>query len=509
MVNQHRLFPLSALTGGTVLSYYGAYLCRDNFLPVFFVSAAVLLWSFFAAIGSPFILRRRSQRGFCVLGAAFAAGLILGAGIAGRIPGPAATGIPAGKVTALEGLLLEDPRKNSGGNGMALIELSRAWTHDGAAIGGAGVQSSAAGKVMVIFPGGRLEDLKEFGRTCVVYLEGNFLPPRPGETGPGMFRATGVHVVSPPPPLEQFRTGLRQGLVSRLSRPDNSRWGSLSLALLLGVRDNLDSDITRSYREAGVSHVLALSGMHLAVLSALIAFLFKPLLGLKRAAFAGALFIIAYVFLVGSQPSLDRAAIMYLLGALAVMCSWARNPSSLLNAAFIVQIIRQPESGIAISFILSYLALWGILNLGGKITALFQGKIPPAVLGGLSASLGAFIATAAVSAANFGALQPAGILSGLLIVPATSLFMILTIGYLALDPILPFLARLLGMGLSALYKALDITVGFSAGLPGITLNPAAGASWLPVLGVSLLLSLLVVIFARRSALAAGRIPVLP
>jgi competence protein ComEC len=524
MVNQNRLFPLSALTLGTVLSYYGVYLfdSRRLFLiagrfsgaSLVFIAVAVLLWSLFPVLGSPFILNRRSQRGFCVLGAAFAAGLILGAGLAGRIPGAAAPGLPADRVNALEGVLLEDPRKNSGGNGMALLELRRAWTDDGAAIGGAGVQSSARGKVTVVFPGGRLEDIKEFGRKSVVYLEGNFLPPRPGETGPGMFRAAGVHVVSPPPPMEQFRTGLRQALVSRLSRPDNSRWGSLSLALLLGIRDNLDSDFARSYREAGVSHVLALSGMHLAVISALIAFLFKPLLGLKRAAFTGALFIIAYVFLVGSQPSLDRAAIMYLLGALAIICLWARNPASMLNVAFIVQIIRQPESGVAVSFILSYLALWGILHLGVKISALFRGKIPPALLQGLSASLGAFIATAAVSAAYFGALQPAGILTGLLVVPLTTLFMVLTIGYLALDLILPFMARLLGLGLSALYRGLDIIVGFSAGLPGITLKantagtPGIG-SWLPVLGFSLLLGALVVVFARRRALAASRIPALP
>jgi competence protein ComEC len=523
MVN--RLFPLSALTLGTALSYYGVYFfdSRDLFLiagrfsgaSVVFAAAAVLLWSLFPVLGSPFILGRRSQRGFCVLGAAFAAGLLLGTGVAGRIPGAAAPGLPAAKVNALEGLLLEDPRKNSGGNGMALLELRQAWTREGTAIGGvaagSAVRSSARGRVTVLFPGGRLEDLKEFGRKSVVYLEGDFLPPRPGERGPGMFRAVGVHVVSPPPRMEQFRTALRQNLVSRLSRPDNHQWGSLSLALLLGIRDNLDSDFSRSYRDAGVSHVLALSGMHLAVFSALIAFLFKPLLGQKWAAVAGALFIIAYVFLVGSQPSLDRAAIMYLLGALAVICLWARNPASLLNVAFIVQIIRQPESGIAVSFILSYLALWGILHLGEKITVLFRGKIPPALLQGLSASLGAFIATAAVSAANFGALQPAGILTGLLIVPVTSLFMVLTIGYLALDSVLPFLAQFPGMGLSAIYQALDIMVGFSAGFPKIALSSTAGApgTWLPVLGFSFLFSVLILVFARRRSLAAGRLPALP
>jgi competence protein ComEC len=366
---------------------------------------------------------------------------------------------------------------------------------------------------MVIFPAGRLEDLKEFGRKSRVYLEGTFLPPRSGETGPGMFRASSVHITSPASPLERFRTGLRRNLVSRFSRPENAVWGSLSLALLLGVRDNLDSAFARSYQEAGISHVLALSGMHLAVLSALIAFIFKPTLGGKGAAVLGALFILAYVFLVGSLPSLDRAAIMYLLGALAVIFSLARNPASILNLAFLIQILVWPESGISISFILSYLALWGILRIGLKIAELFRGRIPPVLLDPLSASLGAFIATASVSAAGFGMLRPVGILAGLAVVPLTTLFMVLSLGYLALDPVLPFLARQVGGILSLLYRAFEYMVSLSAAVPGINLgNSGAGAGfgtvlWVPVL--SILLTGLVFVLAARRRLAISRIPPLP
>jgi competence protein ComEC len=524
MVNQDRLFPLSTLTAGMVLSYYGVYLLNSRDLfpgsGLFsgagrpFIVAAVLLWSFFTVLASPPLRRPRSWRRFCVFGSTFAAGLVLGAVCAGRIPGPPDLGLPTGNVSALEGVLLEDPREITGGNGMARLELRQAWTRADTAIGGAGVRSSARGMVTAIFPGGRLDDLKEFGRKCAVYLEGAFIPARSGESGPGMFRALGVHVVSPAPPLERIRTGLRQNLVSLLSRPDNQSWGSLSLALLLGVRDNLDSGLARSYREAGVSHVLALSGMHLAVLSALIAFLFKPVFGLRWAALIGALFIAAYVFLVGSQPSLDRALIMYLLGALAIVCSLARNPVSLLNLAFIAQIMWQPESGIAVSFILSYLALWGILHLGVKIAGLFRGRIPPVLLQGLSASLGAFIATASVSAANFGALQPAGILTGLVIVPLTSLFMVLTIVYLALVSFLPFPAQLLGLGLSVLYKTLNVLVDISAGFPGIVLGLDSDgtvklSAWFSVLVLSILLAGIVLFFARRRARAAVRVPALP
>ncbi|MDR1972048.1 MAG: ComEC/Rec2 family competence protein [Treponema sp.] len=501
MVNLNRVFPLSALTLGAVLSYYGAYLLNSRLLfprAWLFIAAAVLLWAFFLSL-APFALPGRPYRHLRLLGLSCAAGLALGAGTGIGIPARLSLGLPMEQITGLEGLVMDDPRTLSGGNGLAALDLDRAWGSAG------GLRSSARGRVTVIFPGGRLEDLKEFGRKSRVYLEGSFIPSRSGV----MFRASAVHIISPAPPLEQFRTGLRRNLVSRFSRPDNASWGSLSLALLLGVRDNLDSGFARSYRDAGISHVLALSGMHLAIFSALIALIFKRGLGPRAAAVLGALFILAYVFLIGSQPSLDRAAIMYLLGALAIFCSLARNPASLLNLAFLIQIIRQPDSGISISFILSYLALWGILRTGLGVASLLRGKIPPSLLEPLSASLGAFIATASVSAASFGMLQPAGILTGLVIVPLTSLFMVLSLGYLALDLAFPLLARPVGLALSLLYQGVEKLVALSAGIPGIVFETGMPGPALWVLILSLLCAVLIGIFAERRRLRLSRVPPLP
>jgi competence protein ComEC len=500
---------------GAIFSYYGTCLLNSRGLPPvsgttlsgawFFIAMGVVLWSFFLALGVPFVLSRRFHRHIRLLGSACALGLVLGAGLGIRVPGKLSLGLPEGRIGALEGLVLEDPRALSGGNGMAALDLDRAW---GSLSGGQRVRSSARGRVTVIFPGGRLEDLREFGRKSRVYLEGTFLPPRAGENGPGLFRAAAVHIVSPAPPLERFRTGLRRNLVARFSREDNASWGSLSLALLLGVRDNLDSTLARSYRDAGISHVLALSGMHLAVFSALIALIFKPLLGRRGAAVLGALFILAYVFLVGSLPSLDRAAIMYLLGALAILGSLRGNPASILNLAFLIQILIRPESGMAISFILSYLALWGILQVGLRIAELLRGRIPPILLDPLAASLGAFIATASVSAAGFGMLRPVGILAGLVVVPLTTLFMVLSLGYLALDLAVPFLARYLGLALSLLYRVLEKLTALSAGLPGIVLEDPGRAFGFGAgtLAFSVLLTVLIFVLAERRRIALSRIP---
>jgi competence protein ComEC len=234
--------------------------------------------------------------------------------------------------------------------------------------------------------------------------------------------------------------------------------------------------------------------MHLAIVSSVIAFLLKKPLGLQAGAVLGALFIVLYVYLVGAQPSLERAAIMYLLGALAVLGSLPRKPLTLLSLAFVIQLVLRPASGDSLSFILSYLALAGILVLGELIHDLLRGILPAFLSQSVSASVGAFIATSAVMAGFFGVLQPVGIPAGLFIVPLTTVFMIGAMAYLALSLLLPPLAALSGVFLSLLYDLLQRIVQWAGMTPGIRASNS-----LAVLGIAVLIAAaLVLVWKHRS-----------
>jgi competence protein ComEC len=241
--------------------------------------------------------------------------------------------------------------------------------------------------------------------------------------------------------------------------------------------------------------------MHLAIVAALVAFFLRKPLGLKAASITGAVFILLYVTLIGVQPSLERAAIMYLLGAGAVLGFLPRQPLSLLAKAFLIQIAIRPSAGTSISFILSYLALAGILTVGEFFHSILRGRIPELLAQPLSASLGAYLATSAVVAANFGIIRPVGILAGLIIVPLTTVFMVGAMAALALSFIAPFLANIVGIGLSLLYTLLDYTVSLAARVPGIMVN-----GWGRELCLSLLIAALCLFLGRpynirRQALA--------
>jgi competence protein ComEC len=493
---------LSFLTAGAATGYYGFQLLyRSSFrsAAVFcFICVLIALISLFRVLarGSGRLIAPQYERFFrrAPHVVALSVGIVLGIGINASIPRHISFGLKRENIIALQGILLDDPRALSSGTGMAYLDLEKS-------AGSGRLRASAKGKILVFFPEQSIPALKEFGRGSGVFVEGKFVPQEEA-----LFRASSTHIIRPASALEQFRTGLRLELTNRFigNTAAQKPWGGMALALLLGIRDNLDSDLSRAYRDAGSSHVLSLSGMHLAVISALIAFALKRPLGLKASSLVGAIFIVLYVFLVGSQPSLDRSVIMYLLGVMAVFGALPRDPVSLLSLAFLVQIVWRNESGLAISFILSYLALWGILCVGKPIRELWRGKVPEILLQPLTAALGAFIATATVSVYFFGVLRPIGIAAGLLIVPLTTIFMIGAMLWLALSFFIPVLTTPLGMGLSFLYRVLDVLVTMTARSPGLFQS-----SFIPSLAISLGLSALVIYLGSREQVLRSRLAPLP
>jgi competence protein ComEC len=504
MVNSLKFPPLLSASAGALISYYVCAALRFDVRGrgIWFLLPPVLFLVFLSlvrvcAMGPDVFFADAGRRRFFRLAELylvfFSAGFSLGAGAGGAFLHEPAFGLPEERIDAVLGILVDDPRTFYGGRGMGSVALRRSRSGD--------TEASAAGNLNVFFPDEAVARLREFGRGCEIYAEGTIRRAGGRRQGEPYMQALAVHVTKPAPAVEKFRTGLRLFIVRRF---EGKEWGGLSLALLLGFRDNLDSGLAESFRDAGSSHVLALSGMHLALLSALIALLLKRPLGLRAAAVAGAVFVVFYVFLTGAQPSLERAAVMYLLGALAVLGMLRREPLNLLGLAFLVQIIIRPQSAVSVSFILSYLALAGILVTGESIVGICRGKIPGVALRPLAASAGAFIATAPVSVFFFGLLRPVGILAGLIIVPLTGLFMVLSMAWFVLSLTLPVPAGLLGTALSLLYHTLSRLAGLASRFP-----PLSGIGTVPAALVSAGLSVCLMLLDRRLRRFRNRIDPFP
>jgi competence protein ComEC len=471
MVGSEKKSPPVFAALGAAVSYYAhpflfssppgrvVFFCILAILAALLSLCGVLLVSPFAFSDSP---ERRERPAFLKLSflllASAALGFSLGLAARRQVPGPPGTGLAEERITALRGRLAEDPRAYNDTRGIGSVDLS-------GVSGAGGLKASAEGRVRVFFPAGAIAPLKEFGRGCEIYTEGTMIR----RNGEFLFRSSSVHILKPASLPEQIRTGFRLALLRKFDGPV---WGPLASALLLGVRDDLDTDLSEGFKNSGCSHVLALSGMHLALLSGLMAFLFRPLLGIRAASIVLGIFMLGYVYLAGAQPSLVRAALMYGLGVFALLTFLKNRPLSTLSLAFIIQIVFQSESGLSLSFILSYLALAGILLTGEDIHSLLRGRIPEFLGGSLSASLGAFAATSAVCAFFFDTLRPVGLVAAFLIVPLASLFMVAALAALVVSFLLPLLFTPLDFVLTLLYRALEFSVNFMGKAPGLDFSPA-------------------------------------
>jgi len=475
--------PAICIASGTAISYYLLYnifFTYNRFLPALFFFILIFLISVLRVIafGNFFY----SEKDIQVLAKkinlsliSFSIGLVLGLPARTLLPAGPDIPLPAGQVTGLQGILGDDPRAFNDGRGTGSLKIN-------SAAGAGGLRVSAGGNVTVFFPAETIPGLKEFGRGAEIFIEGIFITGGRGTT----FRASRVYVLNPASASEQFRTGFRSGVLEKFGILQNAAapaWAGLASAMLLGIRDNLDSDMAASFRNAGCSHVLSLSGLNLAILTGFMAFFLKRLLGLRAASLAGAVFIIVYVFLAGAQPSLVRSAIIYLLGTLSLWGFLNKNPLTLLALAFILQLYIQGESGITVSFILSYTALAGILVTGNSVNELLRGKIPDFILTGLSASIGAFIMTAGVTVYYFGELHPVGLLAAILVMPLASLFMLVSFISLILISIIPAIFVIPDFILTVIYRFLELLVSLAGKAPGIETK-----SYIPVVIISLSLA---------------------
>lgn len=498
-----KLLPLPALycALGMAASYY-----TYSFLIAFKYGQFLLLGLLFAFIVAINLLRvlkivagekRTVLYKLAILSAAVTLGFTLGIAARRNVRTIPELGLAPENIVSVSGILKEDPRKLQSGSGLGTLELKECG-------GQGGLRATARGSISVFFPAESIPRLKEFGRGSEIYIDGILVYQAGKGQGP-LFRASSLHITKPAPAIEQIRTGLRMALFEKFQGRENRKmtvWGPLASALLLGVRDDLDADLAEGFRNSGCSHVLALSGMHLAILSGLLAFLLKRPLGIRWASLGGSVFVVFYIFLAGAQPSLVRAGIMYLIATVTMWGFLKNRPISLLSMAFIIQLCVQNETGISISFILSYLALAGILSMGEYLRGLFRGRLPEIVNGGVSASIGAFIFTAPVVVYYFGTLRPVGILAALVLAPVSSLFMILALGVLAASYLPLPIWNIFNFLLTALYRFLQFSVSLAGRFPGFNfINP------IPVLVFSILFFCLVLFIrkkdrAKRSSIAS-------
>lgn len=250
--------------------------------------------------------------------------------------------------------------------------------------------------------------------------------------------------------LVNLRHKMGEMLKSKI--PDENS-AQIALALLLGQKKELDPTIREAYTQAGVMHILAVSGLHVGIIYALFILILKPLKMKKEKARVYLLFVILiiwlYAFLTGLSPSVVRAATMFSLLTFGQMRE--REPSiyNILAFSAILMITINPDVIYEVGFQLSYLAVLGIVLLYPLILGMWlpRSKVIEYFWKAASVSLAAQLVTFPLSVYYFHVFPTYFLLGNLLILPLA--FVIMQVGVpLMMFGWIPVLGDVLGWVLS-------------------------------------------------------------
>ena len=236
-------------------------------------------------------------------------------------------------------------------------------------------------------------------------------------------------------------------------------------ALSIGDKSDLTRDLRAAYRESGALHLLALSGLHVGLIYALLARLLAPLGGHRVARLFRSGLILAtlwaYALVTGLSASISRAVLMISFYEISGLLSGDRDALvALFGSAFLLLLFR-PEAPRDIGFQLSYTAVLSILLLHPWLKRRLQtrSRLLTCVWELLCVSLCCQATCGVLAWLYFGTFPRYFLLTTLLAIPLTTATMYTSAATLAIAALathLPFLSSLSHFSLQVLHWLLHL-----------------------------------------------------
>ncbi len=149
-------------------------------------------------------------------------------------------------------------------------------------------------------------------------------------------------------------------------------------ALLLGQRQDISEAVYNSYANAGVIHILAVSGLHVGIILLIFNFVLKPLEQLKHGKLIKTVLLVAllwsFALIAGLSASVTRAVTMFSILAIAINLKRPTNTYNTLAISMFVILLFKPLFIFDVGFQLSYLAVFAIVSIDPHLYKLWQPK---------------------------------------------------------------------------------------------------------------------------------------
>ena len=223
---------------------------------------------------------------------------------------------------------------------------------------------------------------------------------------------------------------LRHMLSEKLFQYLSRREAGVMSAVLLGDRSNLPPDIRALFVRTGTAHVLAISGLHIGILTALLLLLLR-LLPLPRAYqyILLVVFLCGYMFLTGLRPSVARATVMAVIFILGLL--WERTPLGINSLCFAgcLLLAVEPLLLFDIGFQLSFTCVLFILLGSRAFPVSFKKPVWGWLHNAFRISLYAWLGSLGFIMYYFGLVTPVSLLVNVLVIPVLSIVLGLGTGF--------------------------------------------------------------------------------
>lgn len=226
--------------------------------------------------------------------------------------------------------------------------------------------------------------------------------------------------------LARLHRGAAARLAASLEGATDAERGAAAFAaaLLLGETAELTPETVSAFRDGGVAHVLAISGLHVGLLALGLAFALRPF-GLRVATRDVLLLAATFSFaaFTGGRAPVLRAALMIGLYLAARLLGRPTSPAQVFGLSALVLLFADPSGLFDVGFLLTYAAVFGISALAPLFARPLRERLPAPLADGIAATLGAELCVFPIQATVFHVIPFVALLSNLVVVPLASLFL--------------------------------------------------------------------------------------
>ena len=201
-------------------------------------------------------------------------------------------------------------------------------------------------------------------------------------------------------------------------------------ALLLGDKTDLSWEQSRNFSISGISHIVAVSGLHVSILFAFVCMVTGKRRGLT--VIVGIPVLLLFGAMAGFTASVTRAVIMQMLLLLALLVNREYDPPTALSFACLVMLLACPLTIAGVGFQLSVSSVAGIFLFYPKLSGWMKGFLPGKgktlrgrlerwIVASVAITCSATVPTVPLTAVHFGVVSLVGVVTNLLVLPVVSL----------------------------------------------------------------------------------------